>query len=323
MLFVIYINDLPDVITNSSVYLFADDTKLFKYIKDQNDYIALQKDLDNLQCWSDTWLLRFNPKKCSVLTIGNSHTLATPHAYSMTCDGSKHQLEQVSSERDLGVVIDENLSFEEHMQTKINKANRLMNLIRRTFVYLDKENFSLLYKSLVRPHLEYAHAVWNPYLKKHIHALENVQRRATRLVPELKGFTYAQRLSKLNIPTLAYRRARGDMIETYKIFNKYDSNVTPNLLVQSGDQTRGHSKKLFILRTRTQRYKNSFYVRIRKTWNSLNDNVISAPSVYSFEVALDRCWKAEPIKFNYESSVPGNDPAILKKKQNLELNIEA
>ena len=222
----------------------------------------------------------------------------------------------------MGVIVDNKLNFEEHIQSKVNKANKLMGLIRRTFVHLDKDNFALLYKSLVRPQLEYAHAVWNPNLKKHIHALENVQRRATKLVPELRQLPYAQRLKCLKIPTLAYRRARGDMIETYKLFNKYDADTIPNLEVQSRDQTRGHSRKMFIPRTKTRRYRNSFYIRIRKTWNSLHKEVVTAQSVHSFEAALDRCWKNEPIRYDYECPVPGSEPAILKRK-NLELNIEA
>ena len=94
-------------------------------------------------------------------------------------------------------------------------------------MFLQKDNFLLLYKALVRPHLEYAHAVWSPHLKKHIQAIENVQRRATKLVPEIKTLSYEQRLSHLGLATLAYRRARGDMIETYKLFNRYDDEVVP------------------------------------------------------------------------------------------------
>ena len=197
-----------------------------------------------------------------------------------------------------------------------------MNLIRRTFVYLHKENFLLLFKALVRPHLEYAHAVWSPHLKKHIQALENVQRRATKLVPELKTLPYEQRLTRLGLPTLAYRRARGDMIEGYKLFHKYDQEVVPDL-GQVQRPTRGHSKKLFIPRSVTEKHKNSFFIRFRKPWNSLTEDLVNAPSVYSFKNGLDRYWKDEPIKFNYDAKPPGHDPATLKRRQNLELNIEA
>ena len=98
------------------------------------------------------------------------------------------------------------------MSNKIRKANSIMGLIRRTYTYLDEENFLLLYKALVRPHIEYANQVWAPHLKKHIVEIENVQRRATKLIPGFKNLSYEERLRRLNLPTLAYHRLRGDMI---------------------------------------------------------------------------------------------------------------
>ena len=77
--------------------------------------------------------------------------------------------------------------------------------------------FKQLFTAIVRPHLEYANAVWNPFLQKHIISVENVQRRATKMVPGLRDLSYEARLRALKLPTLAYRRYRGDMIEMYKL----------------------------------------------------------------------------------------------------------
>ena len=110
---------------------------------------------------------------------------------------------------------------------------------------MDEENFRYLYKGLVRPHLEFANQIWAPYLKKHITAIENVQRRATKFIPELKELSYPERLQKLKIPTLAYRRIRGDMIEMYKILtSKYDPDVTDFIKLNTGKNTRGHNLKI-------------------------------------------------------------------------------
>ena len=111
-------------------------------------------------------------------------------------------------------------TFEDHIFGKIKKANSTMAIIRRAFTYLDEGTFLLLYKSLLRPHLEYTNPVWAPYLHKHINSLENVQRRVTRQIPGLSGMMYEERLRKLGLPTLAYPRLRGDLIEVYKIANK-------------------------------------------------------------------------------------------------------
>ena len=81
--------------------------------------------------------------------------------------------------------------------------------------------------SLVRPHIEYINQVWSPHLIKHITALENVQRRASKLIPGYKELDYKEHLNRLNLPTLSYRRLRGDMIEIYKILTgNYDATVT-------------------------------------------------------------------------------------------------
>ena len=109
----------------------------------------------------------------------------------------------------------------------INKANRLFGIIRRSFCALDNNSFTLLYKAIVRPHLEYAATIWNPYKKGYIDDLEKVQRRATKLLQNISHLSYPERLAALNLPILVYRRIRGDMIETFKILNNiYDSRVT-------------------------------------------------------------------------------------------------
>ena len=118
----------------------------------EQDRSDLQEDLDNLQNWASTWKMKFNADKCKVLHIGNQNP---QYEYRM-CDTS---LEAVREEKDLGVIVDEKLKFDTHTVTQANKANKVLGLIRRTFDNLDEEMLVLLYKSLVRPHLEYCHAV--------------------------------------------------------------------------------------------------------------------------------------------------------------------
>ena len=120
-------------------------------------------------------------------------------------------MEETIAEKDVGVTIDNKLSFDKHITEKVNKANSIIGVIRRTLEYLDLKTFRMLYVSLVRPHLEYANPVWNPYLKKHIDMLENIQRRATKLIPILSDLSYEDRLRRLKLPPLSYRRFRGDM----------------------------------------------------------------------------------------------------------------
>ena len=87
--------------------------------------------------------------------------------------------------KDLGVIVDNHLTFSIHIAVKVNKANQIMGLIRRTFVFVNKHNFNLLYKSLVRPHIEYGNIVVSPFQKADINLIQNMQRRATRFIPEI------------------------------------------------------------------------------------------------------------------------------------------
>ena len=143
-----------------------------------------------------------------------------------------HKLSKSCCEKDIGVFIDNNLKFDIHINNIVNKANKILAVTRKTFECIDDEIFCLIFKGLVRPHLEYAAPVWSPHLIKHKDMLENVQRRATKMVPGLRELSYGERLKKLKLPTLAYRRVRGDMIQVFKLTHEkigYDKSAPTNL----------------------------------------------------------------------------------------------
>ena len=137
-------------------------------------------------------------------------------------------------------------------------------------------------------------------------ALENVQRRATKQIPGFKNMSYEDRLQKLKLPTLAYRRKRGDMIETYKITSgTYDATLPP-LFQQHPDvtmKTRGHSKKLYLRRANTNIRQNFFTYRVISIWNSLPENVISVRNVKIFESRLDKYWIYRDIIYDFKSNL--------------------
>ena len=325
LLFVLYINDLPEELNNGSeVYLYADDTKVYRHIKGQGDMEQLQEDINCMRKWSEKWLLLFHPKKCKFMRMGN---------YENRHDGYEmyEPLEEVAAEKDIGVIIDNKLSFSDHLAEKINKANRIMGLIRRTFIAMDEDIFRCLWVALVRPHLEYANQVWAPYLVKDVEAIENVQRRATKLIPTLKSLNYEERLRKLGLPTLAYRRARGDMIETYKILRGiYDEDVCHDIFVLQEDQrTRGHSKKIFKKMSRLNKSKNSFCNRVINNWNLLPPCAIASETVKEFEHNLDKAWKGQELYFNYKAKMQyqqilaHTDTTATIAAENTELDVQA
>jgi hypothetical protein len=231
LLFVIFINDLAvNFNLDSNIFLFADDGKVFKHIKDNVDSVELQKHCQDFYNWSEKWLMKLNIDKCKIVSISKNDN-ANHYTYGFeTNNGDFIVLEHVKNIQDLGITIDAKLSFEAHIYDKIGRAYQMLGIINRNFKQLDKDTFMLLYKSLVRSLSEYGQSIWNPSKISIIHDIEKVQKRATKMVIKCKHMSYLDRLKYLHLPTLKFRRIRGDMIEVYKILHKkYDSNVVPEL----------------------------------------------------------------------------------------------
>ena len=178
----------------------------------------------------------------------------------------------------------------------------MVGLIRRSFSYLDYRLFKKLYTTFVRPHLEYAQAVWAPHLKKHINMNENVQIRATKLVDGFNSLSYTERPQILNLPTLVYRRARGDMIEIFKHFHSYDKSTLSNSFQQSNRPSRKHNFQLIwkmpndgVRGLQT----NSFYHRTIQIWNNLPRAVLNAANINEFKNKLADAWSYHPMKYNH------------------------
>ena len=234
------------------------------------------------------------------MTIGKK--LESP---SYSYDLSSHIIEQVKSIKDIGVTMDSELSFDEHINIKIDTANKIVGIIRRSYRYLNCEIFLPLYKCLVRSHFDYAVSVWDPYKIKHITDIEDVQRRATKLIPEIKKLCYPERLKKLNLPTLAYRRIRGQMIEVYKIINNiHDSKVSDKLLAFRKNvafNLRGNDYTLEQKRIYKPECKHFFSNKTVTTWNTLPNIVVKSESLNVFKNRLDKLWENQELLMDYRS----------------------
>ena len=157
--------------------MYADDTKIYREIQSDDDHEVLQRDLETLKTWSDRWLLKFIPVNVTddVITF----------KYSMTEDGNKFEMTRVNKMKHIRVIVDSELKFDRHINSKIETANKVLGIITRSFLYLSADFLIPLYKALVRSHFDYAMIIWNPHLVKHIESIEGVQRRATKIIPEI------------------------------------------------------------------------------------------------------------------------------------------
>ena len=254
----------------------------------------MQSDINNLQAWSKKWLLTFHPAKCKSMRIGTKTPPA--HSYIFSTEHGPVALEWSQCEKDLGVLVDSELSFNQEISTRVCKANKIVGIIRRSFLHLNEKSFKTLYKCLVQPHLEYAAAVWMPHKLHHIDEIEKVQRRASKLIPSLKHLSYSDRLKKLSMTSQRFRHLRGDMIHVFKILNSlHDIEPSQFFSQPTVSSTRGHQKKLHKPSVKSTRKLHSFSYRTIATWNNLPDSVISAPTINAFKNRLDRHWARHPL----------------------------
>ena len=211
------------------------------------------------------------------------------------------QLEHVFEEKDLGILIDAELSFEEHIAKQVKKANSMLGIIRRGFENLSPKIFHTLYGTFVRPHLEYAQSVWSPKLRKHVNLIEGVQRRATRLVQMYRNLTYEERLRKLALPTLEFRRKFCDMVQVYKHLHFYDKATIADKFIHRRRPNRKHKDELlpnFANDGFRGPQTKSFYYRCVPTWDKLPMDVVAAESIKVFKQKLNEAWKTHPKKYD-------------------------
>ena len=293
ILFTIYINDLPDNVS-SACKIFADDTKLYSTT---DNHANLQIDINHLTEWSEKWQLLFNASKCKVVHYGHNNPKTV---YNIVSNGIYVDIEECQEERDLGVLFDQQLKFDRHIQSAINKANKMLGIIKRSFSYLDSDMLIRLYKALVRPHLEYCNVIWSPLLKRQSVSIEKVQRRATKLITNIRDLNYGQRLAALGLPSLKFRRLRGDLIQCYKIINKIDDVDVNNFFhFLPHSLTRNSANKVFIKYSRTNIRKNVFSNRVAPFWNSLPDGVKFTDSINSFKNLLEHS-NINCLKYTYD-----------------------
>lgn len=281
VLFNIFISDIAQDL-EGRISLFADDTKLCNRVDTPEGVDRMRSDLQKLEEWSGVWQLKFNAKKCKIMHMGhkNPGTIYQLGGEDIAC---------TKQERDLGVIISDDLKVGKQCDKAAGKANRMLGCIGRGITSRKREVIIPLYKTLVRPHLEYSVQFWRPYLRKDIDRVEKVQRRATKMVHGLHHKSYEDRLKELNMYSLEERRERGDMIETYKYLTGRN-RVQENTIFKRKrcSRTRGHGMKLEGGRFRGNMRKNFFTERVVDKWNTLPEEVVGAETITGFKNAWDR-----------------------------------
>ena len=211
LLFVIFINDLPDNLsssTNSSLY--ADDSKLYSKIRSVDNCQSLQEDLTMLENWCTNSRMNFNAGKCKVLTVTRKRK---PINFPYRVRGN--ELSSCKAEKDLGLLVSSDLKWGPHILKTVAKANKMLGLLKRScFEITNTQVRRTLYLTLVRSQLTYGCEVWCPSSRQLSLKIEGVQRRATLwiLMKNRGELSYVKRLRKLNLIPLVYDREQKDLI---------------------------------------------------------------------------------------------------------------
>ena len=281
LLFLIYVNDLPDYV-KSPIKLFADDLKL---IGNAGNKPLIDEDIKGLELYESIWLLDFKHDKCKVL-----HTNINSNPYNeYFLDGEI--LKVCEQEKDLGVLTSDTLLWTDHINSSISKANQLICWITRNLISRDRIVLLPVYKTLIRPHLEYCVQLWNLAPEygnwSLILCIEGVQRCFTRSIDGVGLLPYSERLEILKLTTLIERRSRGDLIEVFKAksgflnvngvfnFGRSGLNLISSLNSYSGTAKIRKLKRNFINE------------RVVSYWNKLPIHVKNASSIDNFKKELE------------------------------------
>ena len=278
---------------NTDISLFADDSKISTVLSDVSERSTMQERLNQFMEWADRWQLKIAEHKCCVLTHG-SDILPTYNLNGV-------QLLNVKEFRDLGIIVDADCLFKQHISHICRKAYCSINVIFRCFHTANIAALIISYKSFVRPMLEYCSTVWNPYIPARHYLgmtdqVEKVQRYFTRRVYQRCQLdckhSYLQRLAYLEIESLELRRIYLDLVMVHKIvrglitadLKRYFSFAiqAPNSAVR----TRGHTFKLKTTRYRLNIAHNLFFNRVVSAWNGLPQHIVNLESSLSFKKAL-------------------------------------
>ncbi len=272
LLFIVYVNDIPDTISNSHCFLFADDAKLLKVLSSTSDHEELQEDLLAINTWCKQWNLKLNYSKCAVVHFSTKSQQPIPYFIGETT------IPFMETQRDLGVTVTSNLSWSSHCDYVCAKAYRSLFVIRRNLptsspVTLRKQ----LYLTLVKSHVCYCCQLWRPCLIRDIQSIERVQRRATKYILMDYNSEYKSRLMNLNMLPLMYWLELQDLVFLVKCLKDPHDTIGINRYLNpvNSESTRANTKNNLQHRfSRLSSTRHFYFFRIVRLWNAIPTGII-------------------------------------------------
>ncbi|CAB4002465.1 Hypothetical predicted protein [Paramuricea clavata] len=323
LLFLMFINDLPDSVMENSdakMVLFADDSKIYKTIRTTSDCMDLQTSIDRTSIWSCENKMLLNSKKCTIVSVNRK---TQPTTFSYTLGGLP--LGKTNCEKDLGVLIKSDLKWDAHVLSIPKRANNALGYIRRgTTGFNDVDTRKVLYMALVRNHLVHASQVWAPQSVHLIKQLESLQRRATKYIlclPYDTTITYKDRLLKLDLLPMSYWHEYLDVLYLYKLASGMLSLKLHDFLkvkqpLRVTRRSNPSSGLMFdIPKVRTVTYQSSYFIRTARIWNELPSSIRLLETLCQFKNSLLKYYK-DCLKTIYDTDNPRTWKTICPKCHN-------
>ena len=290
ILFLIYINDLPESLKYSSARLFADDSLIFRIIKTFEDCILLQKDLEALEAWENMWQMQFRPDKCSCIRFTRSHNPILLDYYLKNV-----KLNIVKTQKYLGVYLSSDMRWTAHIDHIVNKGNRTLGFLTRNLYRCPPKVKYTAYVTIVRPILDYCDTVWDTEIMRDKSKLEKLNTRAARLISndyrKTEGITsYLKREHNLDI--LAERRKLHRLTFLYKISNGIVAIDKDKYLQYHGREGLRQNPTWTNYSATSNIFKSSFFPKTISEWNNLPNEIRQSPTLGIFVSKLSALNKS-------------------------------
>ena len=301
LLFLIFVNDIVDNV-QSNIYLFADDTSLTQKIEKSNPtraFTILNEDLQTLEKWAKLWHVTFNAEKSEYVIFSHHHKPYYPQLYM-----NNEPLKKATSHKHLGLILDERLRWNDHINFIINTSNKLVGTIWKLGHQIPRYCLENYYKSFIRPRLEYASVCFDNITAQQAILLEKSQRKAAIACTRAYQRTPNRLLlHELGWPTLEQRRHYSKLALVYKIIKGNAPQYLQEIMPPSHGETYGlqrtrSSNKLQLPVARTEIFRKSFVPSSAKAWNALTNELREVTSLTCFKYQLKNSLFPKHTKYH-------------------------